>query len=202
MTVYVIENYPLMCEAVVFLLCKIDPSKKVIGVHDYRKLQETILKNGQPEIFVIDPLLMGINGLTAIKQINTNYPEAPLIIFSQSAHPEAQDYWLNAGADLYIEKTNSSQEIFNSIRNYLSWKKKTSKFCISKALSTNGLIKLSKRQNQLTPLIYEGLTNEEIAKRLDISAHTVKVHLWRFYKKLGISSRTQLSKFARDNGYM
>jgi DNA-binding NarL/FixJ family response regulator len=72
----------------------------------------------------------------------------------------------------------------------------------SQGLMDDGLIKLSKRQKQLLVLVDAGLCNEDIAKRLGISAHTVKVHLWRFYKKLGISSRTQLSKFARDNGYM
>ena len=65
-----------------------------------------------------------------------------------------------------------------------------------------GLVKLSKRQKQLLVLVDAGLSNESIANRLEISAHTVKVHLWRFYKKLGISSRTQLVKIARDNGYL
>ena len=68
--------------------------------------------------------------------------------------------------------------------------------------SYQGLLKLSKRQKQLLILVDSGLSNEDIATHLDISAHTVKVHLWRFYKKLGISSRTQLVKFARDNGYL
>lgn len=45
-----------------------------------------------------------------------------------------------------------------------------------------GLVNLTKRQKQLVLLVESGLSNENIANRLDISANAVKVHLWRFYK--------------------
>jgi DNA-binding NarL/FixJ family response regulator len=190
-----------MCQAISFLLRRIDPSKKVVEVHLYSKLQEAMLINGPPEAFFMDPLITGINGTAGIKQIKSNYPDTPLILFSSIPSEEAQTACMSAGADLYIEKTSSSQEIFDLIRNCLGWTNK-SKINDSRVLSAEGLIKLSKRQKQLLTLVETGLSNEDIANRLEISPHTVKVHLWRFYKKLGISSRTQLIKFCRDNGYL
>jgi DNA-binding NarL/FixJ family response regulator len=61
--------------------------------------------------------------------------------------------------------------------------------------------KLSKRQKQLVPLLNKGLLNREIADILNLSEHTVKVHLWRFYKKLNVSSRAQLLYVLRENYY-
>ena len=201
MTIYILESHPLMCQAIAFLLRRIDPTKKVVEVHAFSKLQEVMLINGQPEAFVMEPLITGINGTAGIKQIKANYPNTPLILFSSVPSDEVEKSCLDAGADLYIEKTTSLRDVFNLINKQLNSQNKPTTANNSINLD-DGYIKLSKRQKQLLVLVDSGLSNEEIAHKLDISAHTVKVHLWRFYKKLGISSRTQLIKFARDNGYL
>jgi DNA-binding NarL/FixJ family response regulator len=201
MTIYVLESHPLMSQAIAFLLRRIDATKRVIEVHNFSKIQEAMLINGQPEAFLLDPLMIGLNGTIGIKQLKHNYPTTPLILFSSIPSNEAESSCKDAGADLYIEKTCSPKSISELIQKQLGWTQKI-KVISTQGLMDDGLIKLSKRQKQLLVLVDAGLCNDDIAKKLDISAHTVKVHLWRFYKKLGISSRTQLSKFARDNGYM
>ena len=201
MTIYVLESHPLMYQAIESLLRRIDPTNICIEVHTFSKLQEVILINGHPDAFVLDPLMIGANGIAGIKQIKNNYPVTPLIVFSNIPSSEGESACLGAGANLYIEKTSSLNEVSELVKKELGWfnKSKTPAF---KDLNSDGLLKLSKRQKQLLILVDSGLSNDDIANQLGISAHTVKVHLWRFYKKLGINSRTQLSKFARDNGYL
>ena len=65
-----------------------------------------------------------------------------------------------------------------------------------------GRTKLSKRQKQWILMLDQGLFNREIAGKLDISEHTVKVHLWRMYQRLGVNSRTQALHFARTHGLL
>jgi DNA-binding NarL/FixJ family response regulator len=201
MTIYVLENHPLMSQAITFLLRRIDPTKNVVEVHAFSKLQELMLINGQPEAFIIEPLMMGINGTSRIEQIKNSYPTTPLILFSSLQSEEGEKSCIQAGADLYIEKTTALKDLFKLIHDQLNWLGEL-KVDQTHTASCEGLFKLSKRQKQLLLLVDAGLGNEDIAKKLEISAHTVKVHLWRFYKKLGISSRTQLIKFSRDNGYL
>ena len=62
--------------------------------------------------------------------------------------------------------------------------------------------KLSKRQKQLIVMLDQGLSNREIAEVLGISEHTVKVHLWRLFKRIGVNSRTQMLHYARVNGFL
>ena len=62
--------------------------------------------------------------------------------------------------------------------------------------------KLSKRQKQLIVMLDRGLSNREIADELGISEHTVKVHLWRLFRRLGVKSRTQTIHYARTHGLL
>jgi LuxR family maltose regulon positive regulatory protein len=61
---------------------------------------------------------------------------------------------------------------------------------------------LSKRELEVLPLIAEGLTNEEIAARLFLSLHTVKVHARNIYAKLAVTNRTQAVARARALGIL
>lgn len=197
MTIYVLESHPLTCQALTFLVRSIDPCKSVVGVYSFSKLQESLIIGGQPEAFILDPIFTGINGTAGIKLIKDNYPDAPIIIFSSLPRTDAESSCINAGADLFIEKTSQPKEIFDAIKTKLHLPVANNE----SPLTPDKPLKLSKRQKDLLALVNEGLSNDDIASRLGISPHTVKVHLWRFYKKLGIASRTQLIKFSRENGY-
>jgi DNA-binding NarL/FixJ family response regulator len=61
-----------------------------------------------------------------------------------------------------------------------------------RAVNAHGLSLLSKRELQVVRCLAEGLSNREIAARLDLSQHTVKNHLFRVFDKLGVSSRIEL----------
>lgn len=53
------------------------------------------------------------------------------------------------------------------------------------------LYQLTKRQRQILVLLSRGLNNADIAAELEISEHTVKVHMWRLFKKMKVNSRIQ-----------
>jgi DNA-binding NarL/FixJ family response regulator len=63
-------------------------------------------------------------------------------------------------------------------------------------VNANGEDLLSAREKQVLDSIAEGLSNHEIAERLQISEHTVKNHLYKMYEKLGVSTRVELILFA------
>lgn len=65
-----------------------------------------------------------------------------------------------------------------------------------RGVNSQGETLLTKREQELVPLVANGLTNREISTRLRVSEHTIKNHLFRIYEKLGISSRVELILYA------
>ncbi|HEX2331514.1 MAG TPA: response regulator transcription factor [Candidatus Angelobacter sp.] len=65
-----------------------------------------------------------------------------------------------------------------------------------KGVNSRGEELLTKREQELVPLVAHGMTNREISNRLGVSEHTIKNHLFRIYEKLGISSRVELILYA------
>lgn len=75
-----------------------------------------------------------------------------------------------------------------------------------KGVNSRGEALLTKREQQIVPLVANGLTNREISTELGVSEHTIKNHLFRIYEKLGISSRVELILYAvserdKDSGH-
>ena len=64
----------------------------------------------------------------------------------------------------------------------------------------NGLNLVSKREQEVVRLVVEGLSNREIAQRLNLSEHTIKNYVFRIFDKLGVSNRVELVHLALANG--
>ena len=64
----------------------------------------------------------------------------------------------------------------------------------------NGLNLVSKREQEVVRLVVEGLSNREIAQRLNLSEHTIKNYVFRIFAKLGVSNRVELVHLALANG--
>ena len=198
MSLYVIDDHPMVRQMIGMLLRRLRPASKVVELEKYSELQAALIKNGEPELFVLDLLLPGVKGATAISDVKKMYPEVPLVVLSAMPSGEARDACLEAGADLYIEKSTDTAEISAAIQDIL----KSDSDEADADVVVVGDIKLSKRQKQLILMLDRGLSNRDIAAELNISEHTVKVHLWRLFRRLGVKSRTQTLHFARTHGLL
>jgi DNA-binding NarL/FixJ family response regulator len=198
MSLYVIDDHPMVRQMIGMLLRRLRPASKVVELEKFSELQAALIKNGEPELFVLDLLLPGVKGATAISDVKKMYPEIPLVVLSAMPSGEARDACLEAGADLYIEKSTDTAEISAAIQDIM----KSGDAEDDAEVVVIGDIKLSKRQKQLILMLDRGLSNRDIAAELSISEHTVKVHLWRLFRRLGVKSRTQTLHFARTHGLL
>ena len=196
MSMYIIDDHPLVRQAIAMLLRRMRPATKVIELDKFSELQAAIIKNGDPELFVLDLLLPGVKGTSAVKDTKSMYGNVPLVVISSMPAGEAEETCIEAGADIYIEKSSPANEISSAIQGLFAAEHGDEEVVVV------GETKLSKRQKQLIVMLDRGLSNRDIAAELDISEHTVKVHLWRLFRRLDVKSRTQTLHFARMNGLL
>jgi DNA-binding NarL/FixJ family response regulator len=197
MTVYVIDDHPLMRDALTMLLHRVKPGLKVIPIHKLNVVESTVDKNGPPELFCLDLQLPDTLGMSGVQVLKAKFPDIPLAVVTSSSASEFESRCLEAGADAFIEKANSPTQIIAALRSLL-----VTEAAIEDAATPAGPTKLSKRQKQLILMLDQGLSNRDIAEKLEISEHTVKVHFWRLFRRLGVNSRTQALHFARTNGWL
>ena len=199
MTVYVIDDHPLMRDALTMLLHRVKPGLKIIPIHKLNVVESTVEKNGPPELFCLDLQLPDTLGMSGVQVLKAKFPDIPLVVVTSSSASEYETRCLEAGADAFIEKSNSPALIIAALRSLVVNEEQAA---IEDAATPAGPTKLSKRQKQLILMLDQGLSNRDIADKLEISEHTVKVHFWRLFRRLGVNSRTQALHFARTNGWL
>ena len=191
MSIFVIDAHPLMREAVAGLIRRVNPKASVIGLSALDALPSST-ELERPEMICLELKTPDSYGIEGIKQLKTQFPDVPVVVLSSCY--ECRDQSIGAGADAFLNKSAEHAEIANVLRSFL--------LDDADADSEVGqpVKKLSKRQKQLLILLDKGMSNRDIAENLEISEHTVKVHLWRLFRRLNVKSRSQASHLARVQG--
>ena len=134
------------------------------------------------------------SGIAGLRDLRQQFGEVPILVFSALSAYDYAELARQAGANAYVHKSTSSSEIADVLRELLG----------SPPVDREAvpIEKLSKRQKQLLILLDKGMSNRDIAENLGISEHTVKVHLWRLFRRLNVKSRSQASHLARTQGML
>lgn len=194
MSVFVVDNHPLMREAIGMLIRRLSPSTPVIELNKIALVAAAVEQHGTPDLICLDLKLPDTRGVPGIRELKLRYPDVPMVVLTALPAADYEHLAIEAGADAFVEKSASATEIGNVLREFLSTELAT------EAPVTVG--KLSKRQKQLLVLLDKGQSNRDIAETLQISEHTVKVHLWRLFRRLNVKSRSQASHLARTQGLL
>lgn len=190
MSIFVVDDHPLMREALSGLIRRLRPSAKVVEIERMSNMAKVLAEHGEAELVCLDLKMPDTNGVSAVREIRQLMPDTVIVVVSASSASDYADLTREVGADAYVEKSAGAQEIGRVLREYL----------VDDAADGSAPVvptKLSKRQKQLLLLLDRGLSNRDIASELDISEHTVKVHLWRLFRRLNVKSRSQASHLAR-----
>ncbi len=194
MSIFVIDDHPLMREAVVLLIHRLSSKATVAEIDRMAGVAAAVQEHGTPELICLDLKLPDTNGVSGVRELKQQFPEVPLVVLSGASAQDYEELAIEAGADAYIQKSAGATEISNVLRVFLSDD--------LEPMSLAPTEKLSRRQKQLLGMLDRGMSNRDIAEELQISEHTVKVHLWRLFRRLNVKSRSQASHLARTQGLL
>jgi len=201
MSIYVIDDHPLMRDAVSMVLRRVRPAANIVELDRLSRLSSAIDKHGAPTLFCLDLNLPDASGCSGVVSLREEFSDVPLAVYSASPAEDMEQLCLASGADVYIDKATGSSKLADSLRALLS--EDTDSENDEGEVPVGGTAgKLTKRQVQLVECIARGYGNREIAEHLQVSEHTIKVHMYRLFKRIGVTSRTQALHYARINGLL
>lgn len=166
----------------------------------------TLLKKEIPDILLLDiSMPPGENGLQTMRRLAHDYPELKVIFLTMHEEESYISLALEAGAKGYIVKNSPDQVLLDGIRKvaqgafYLDPMFDYSQATISELVKgnkpTSKVARLSKREQELLPLIALGYSNKEIAEKMFISVKTVEVHKANIMKKLEVDHFAALLQY-------
>lgn len=201
MNTYVVDDHPMMREAISMVLRRLRPGNNVIELERLDQLKPAVAAKGHPDLITLDLNLPDTKGVFGVLEVRDLFPSVPLAVYSASPAADMEEECIQSGADIYIDKAAGATELSSALRwLFQAGTDRESDGEPAEAAVSAGEVSLSKRQTQLMACLERGLSNRDIAEQLGISEHTVKVHLWRLFRKIGVKSRTQALFFARTNG--
>jgi len=156
-----------------------------------------------PDVVLMDVNMPKMSGIDAASRSKSELPAVRIIMLSAADEQETIERALYAGADGYLTKEVGSVELCDAIRNVTKGERVFSKNIISilegqpkPTQEEQPSFSLTKREEEIVGLVAQGLTSQDIGKRLFISHRTVETHRARIMDKLGVNNTAGLVRFA------
>lgn len=158
-----------------------------------------------PDVILMDLRMPGVDGITATRQILSGRPESKILIITTFDDDDHLYPALAAGAAGFLVKDTSPADLVDAIRRTAAGDFTLSPHLLQRLVSraiearpagdADGALPLTPREEDVLPLVVEGLSNQEIADRLHLGVTTVKTHVANLMDKLGAQNRVQLAVF-------
>lgn len=205
--VLIVDDQKLIREGLSMMLSLYDSVEVVDGVEDGKRAIEYLGKN-EVDLILMDIRMPGMDGVEATKVIKEKYPSIKIIILTTFNEDEYIFEGLKNGADGYLLKDISSEDLVKSIeavyggRNMLLQTDIARRMIDSIHKEDGAVFKseikgkfedLTRREYEIAVLVGKGKSNKEISEELFIAEGTVKNHLTKILDKLDIRDRTQLA---------
>lgn len=159
----------------------------------------------QPHVLVLDLSMPGGSSIEAIRRLREEVTSTEVVVLTMEDSPAFAKQALDAGAIGFVLKDFADVELNRAVRaaargqQYVSPRVAASLESTRRAITGN---KLTAREAEVVRLIALGHTSAEIARKLHLSRRTVEAHRARIHRKLGLSNRAELVRYALRRGLL
>ena len=209
-SVYIVEDQNLVRAGLRALLAQ-EGDLEVIGEASNGRDAVQAIGTLTPDLVLMDLTMPGMNGIEAMHAIKRRNPEIRMVVLTIHRTDEYIHESLRAGADGYILKDGTHDELLLAIRSVLGGKTYLSPDVSDQVIhgflgtgktagSNGGWESLTLREREVLKLIAEGHPNKYIAKYLCLSIKTVETHRSNLMKKLNLHNASMLTSYAIGKG--
>ncbi len=197
--IMIVEDHNVVRQGLIALMRTVSDFDVIAETDNSERAMELYRKH-LPDITLMDLRLKSGSGVAAIVAIRKNYPEAKIIVLTTYDGDEDIYKALQAGAQGYLLKGASSDELITAIRNVYAGERYIPPPIADRLAGRVGSEHLTERELEVLQNIVRGKSNKEIAQQMNISEATVKTHINNLLSKLMVSDRTQAAITALQRG--
>lgn len=208
--ILLVDDHNLFRSGIRLLLSR-NPDFEVVGeaadgLEGVKRAKELL-----PDIVLLDLHMPGISGIEATQLLRQDVPDTHVILLTVSEDAEDLSAGLKAGAAGYLLKNIDADYLLDSLKRVMNGDSVISSDMTKKLFAqirndppaqpaAPEIEKLTPREKEILAQLAAGLSNKEIARKLDVAESTVKIHLQSILKKLGLSNRVQAAIYAVGHG--
>lgn len=208
----VIDDHPMFRDALAGVIDIVHPGAVIKFASSAEEGLRLIREEGEPDVVLMDLRLPNMSGAAAIRVLKAAYKTLPIVVVSAADEPQEVLAALQAGASGMVLKSTPAGEMVIALRAILAGEAYVPAALrphgppvaggrathmpraiesSPKDADNDGTGPLTLRQIEVLTLMAQGISNKTIAAQLDLTEKTVKAHLTRVFKCLGVVNRTQ-----------
>jgi len=212
--VFVAAENRLLREALSRMLTK-GAEMEVIGAELGKPLCADELQREQADVLLLSSQGNLKEDIAAVRKVRLTTPQVSILLIDMAGEEAEFLQCIRAGVRGYLPRDASAEDVVEAVRSvhagkavcpgtlcatlFRYFEREATSF---PSASVHQQLGLTRREQQLIPLIAEGLTNKEIANRFCLSEQTVKNHLYRMKQKIGADDRLGIVQVCRTQGFM
>lgn len=192
--VLLVDDHSVVREGLRMFLGR-DPDLDVVGEASDGMEAIQLAQQLRPDVILMDLLMSGTDGLTAIKAIRSTLPDTEVIALTSVLESETVLSAVKAGAIGYLLKDTQAIELRKAIKaaaaGQVQLSPQASTYLLRAVRTPETHEVLTDREMEVLRLLAKGKSNKEIAHDLQVVEDTIKTHVRHILTKLGAQSRTQ-----------
>jgi DNA-binding NarL/FixJ family response regulator len=202
--VLIVDDHPIVRHGLGELIARQD-DLEVCGEAANTAEALRLVEAHHPHAAIVDISLEGESGIGLIEDLSAMHPEVKVLVSSMHDEKTFAGRALRAGALGYINKRESIRKVIEAVRQILHGQVYLSpamanqllrRAAVGKPLDHDPVELLSNRELQVLEMIGRGMTVQEIARRLGLSASTIETHRQKIRTKLDLNNSARLNRFA------
>lgn len=202
---FIVDDHIIVRKGILMFL-NTEPSVVIVGEAEDGQSAIERACSLQPDVILMDLVMPQGDGLSAITQLKRCLPEVKIIVLTTFNDDERVKTAIEAGADGYLLKDADGEALLRAIRAVLRGEMPLHPSVtahviknLTNAAQVNGY-HLTGREKEILKLLSRGLSNKEMAKTLNLSRGTIKIHVSNILGKLQVNSRTEAALLALQKG--
>ncbi len=205
--VFMVDDHALVRTGLRMILAG-EADIEIVGEADSGEDALPRIRQLKPDVVLCDLHLPGVSGLEVTERIVRGDYGSRVIVVSVLEDGPMPKRLIEAGASGYVGKGGDASELVRAVRTVASGKRYLAS-TIAQNMALSGLDgedspfdALTAREMEIAMLLIQGLRQEQIARRLSLSAKTINTHKTRLFEKLQINDMIALARLASQYGLM